>query len=347
MRGIAALGVVGYHYTTMLNRFYGDPSPSYSVAWGHYGVNLFFVISGFVISSSCSNAITGPTFLVRRAARIYPAYLPAVLVSAILAATTSLPNWNFGVAEVAINLTMFQRMVLVPSIDGVYWTLAVELAFYLFVFLLIQARCWARPRRDCALLLWAVASLVYALLPTSSDPRWSTQVVGHTLAYGPLFIGGIAIREKWGTDRRTRAVSGATFAIAAAAFVIATPATEVAISAGCVALVWWTSRHPLRLLRLRPLVALGEASYVLYLIHNIPGAVILLALRPFVPVNFLGPALAAVAVLLSIWIHRHYEIPVSRWARTRLERLVNRGSGRTARRSPTDLPDATLGRRSV
>jgi len=50
LRGIAATLVMLFHYTSQYERLYGhEAAPAFTVPWGHYGVNLFFMISGYVI----------------------------------------------------------------------------------------------------------------------------------------------------------------------------------------------------------------------------------------------------------------------------------------------------------
>ena len=97
------------------------------VAWmGWIGVQIFFVISGFVIAASAQASLAG-TFLKKRAIRL----LPALWISASLALLAR-ALWGEPVGEL---LPSFLRTLVLapkgPYIDGVVWTLVVEAAFYL------------------------------------------------------------------------------------------------------------------------------------------------------------------------------------------------------------------------
>ena len=101
--------------------------------FGWVGVEIFFVISGFVIANSANNA-TAKQFLFGRALRLYPAVW--------LASTLSLLVLLFFARDKASEffLPYLQAMLLIPKgikgerLDAVYWTLAAEMAFYALVF---------------------------------------------------------------------------------------------------------------------------------------------------------------------------------------------------------------------
>jgi peptidoglycan/LPS O-acetylase OafA/YrhL len=134
IRGIAILMVMVYHGFYWQVDLAGFPRWErilMTAAWsGRLGVNLFFVLSGFLITGllidSRSRADYYSRFYVRRALRILPAYFAMLL---ILAMAHQLP-WRFGLLSVAYlsNLTpLFRIAVAYP----VLWSLAVEEHFYL------------------------------------------------------------------------------------------------------------------------------------------------------------------------------------------------------------------------
>jgi len=72
---LAAMAVVFFHFTTRFGElFKGDPSPSISFPTGYYGVNLFFIISGFVIFMTLERTKKPMDFVVSRFSRLFPAY---------------------------------------------------------------------------------------------------------------------------------------------------------------------------------------------------------------------------------------------------------------------------------
>jgi peptidoglycan/LPS O-acetylase OafA/YrhL len=141
-RFIAALTVVLYHYTfngihnTKISSItYFEPIINFT-KYGYLGVELFFMISGYVIFQSANNR-TAAEFSVSRALRLYPAYWFAVIFTSFFAFNWGGELMQVNPLQVTVNLTMLQSFFYVPHVDGVYWTLVYEIKFYLAVFLLL------------------------------------------------------------------------------------------------------------------------------------------------------------------------------------------------------------------
>lgn len=284
LRAIAVMVIVAFH---------GWPAV---VRGGYVGVDVFFVISGFLITRILAEAqeagrVSFARFYLRRARRILPAYLVVTLVTALAAAVVLLPEQlaNFGATLAASGLfitnlyfTLDNGYFLPAAHDHLLlhlWSLAVEEQFYLLwplVFVLLS-RCGARVRMagicilavgSLALAQWWIASnqssLSFFLLPTRA---WEL-LLGAALALG-LF------------RRPTRKASGEVAAwsglalIAGATFGFSdiTPFPGVAALIPCAgaALVIWGGLGPTTttaaILGWRPLVAVGLVSYSLYLWH--------------------------------------------------------------------------------
>jgi peptidoglycan/LPS O-acetylase OafA/YrhL len=139
LRGIAALMVVLFHYTLRRDD-YND-----ILKLGTTGVDLFFIISGFVIFMSLQNIQNGKQFAVNRFARLYPTYWAAVTFTFVLMAAVSIYNGRSFLAGDNIwryiaNLTMFQFYLGQPDLDSPYWTLLLEMLFYIFMLLVYKFR---------------------------------------------------------------------------------------------------------------------------------------------------------------------------------------------------------------
>lgn len=155
LRGIAAASVVASHFG---NLFWSNPQaiadliaypslPSiiqparqppltdfgFPLFWGHLGVALFFLISGFVIPFSVAGS-TPIRFAIARAFRIWPTYLCGLAVAiACIAFNSHLydKTFPFSPAEMLTNALIIPRWpTWTRSIDGIIWTLEVELVFY-------------------------------------------------------------------------------------------------------------------------------------------------------------------------------------------------------------------------
>jgi peptidoglycan/LPS O-acetylase OafA/YrhL len=76
-RGLAALAVVLFHYTTVYERTYDHHDEMlFDFSLGHYGVQLFFIISGFVIFMTLNRTKSALDFVVSRFSRLYPVRIP-------------------------------------------------------------------------------------------------------------------------------------------------------------------------------------------------------------------------------------------------------------------------------
>ena len=137
LRGIAVLSVVLQHTLEqiVLNQTTGSYYWAFHYALGEYfnfgrfGVVLFFFVSGFVIPYSFpSSAAPVRDFAVSRFFRLYPAYWLSIVFLLVLSPV--IEGKTFPLAQVAANATMFQMFMGIPNIRIAYWTLAVELIFY-------------------------------------------------------------------------------------------------------------------------------------------------------------------------------------------------------------------------
>ncbi|KRF23265.1 hypothetical protein ASG95_00640 [Phycicoccus sp. Soil803] len=165
LRLVAALAVLVFHFTARSSDAWGQPTrevwPGVSrlSQYGELGVNLFFLISGFVILMSAWGRTVGD-FAVSRVVRLFPAYWFGVLATGFLLMVIW-PDKQVRAWQVLGNLTMVQSALGVSHVDGVYWTLWVELRFYLLMALFVAIGI-TRTRVIGFILVWPVlASYVH------------------------------------------------------------------------------------------------------------------------------------------------------------------------------------------
>lgn len=138
LRGIAALAVVLYHYFYRLEEILGTyPDVASWAYYGKYGVHLFFMISGYVIFMSINKETKARGFIISRFSRLYPTFFFAVIITFIIVKLAGLEGREVKVYEALLNLLMFHEYLGVPHVDGVYWTLTVEITFYFWCFITI------------------------------------------------------------------------------------------------------------------------------------------------------------------------------------------------------------------
>jgi peptidoglycan/LPS O-acetylase OafA/YrhL len=311
LRGIAALMVVGYHYTTRFQKLYGHPGgPPFAAPWGLHGVSLFFLISGFVIFMTLERTRDWRDFLVSRFARLYPAYWAAVLLTAAAVTLGALPHRGTTLPRVLVNLTMTQEWLHVPHVDGVYWTLTLELSFYAIMLALYALRLLGKI--EWVAVLWMGAMLADYLLERRGALTLPP-LVGTTLLLGNanLFMAGVMFHRLHRAQRPQAALALIAAALALQ-FVIYGPAIGLICAAffALFALILRNARWLCAVLSARPLVYLGTISYSLYLLHQNIGYVILRALYArAVPPGVAVTVTFAAVLLLAAAVNALVETP--------------------------------------
>ncbi|MFG3601708.1 SGNH hydrolase domain-containing protein [Micromonospora chersina] len=323
------------------------------VSGGFVGVDVFFVISGYLITTgmvaevAARGRLSLGRFWARRAKRLLPSSA-LVLLAALLLTYLLLPDirWRDTAVDVVssavylVNWRLADQAVdylaagQAPSIVQHYWSLAVEEQFYLVWPVLLVGVAWLARRgrtpdsRFRALafgavgLVWA-ASFAWSVLLVEADPgrayfvtttRMWELAVGALLALAP-------IRRLTGAVAATAGWLGiAAIAASAVALSTSTPfpgtmALPATVGAALVIAAGATGRWgPVALLRLPPMQFLGGISYTLYLWHW-PLLVVLTARMPD-PEPPAVVATVALAVVLAYLTSRLVERPV--WHSRRL-----------------------------
>lgn len=159
-RGFSALAVMLYHYATRYDMLFGHVGEyPIMVRYGSYGVLVFFLLSGY-LTFSRESSINTRTFLQKRFLRLYPSYWIALTFTAMLT-WVYLPELSVSLKDFLLNFTMVQMYLGAKHVDGAYWTLACELFFYVFVWLI----CVSRIDSKKAICGWFVLQTGILLLP--------------------------------------------------------------------------------------------------------------------------------------------------------------------------------------
>jgi peptidoglycan/LPS O-acetylase OafA/YrhL len=311
LRGVAAMMVMLFHYTTRFRQLYpGDTEASVSLPWGHLGVNLFFIISGFVIFMTLDRTRRPLDFVVSRFSRLYPVYWVAVGLTFVVVTLVGLPGKEVSPLHAALNLLMFHALGRIPHVDSVYWTLEVELLFYLGMFLLYRAGRLAQVHQAIWFMLGLRLAYYLALELWGVDLPWILFRVT-ILAYLPWFALGIcAFQLARATDLRASRLPLCSAGAAIATLGIVDAPFKGALAFLLAGVVWLAATGRLPLLRLRPLVWLGAISYPLYLVHeNIGWALQRVLLAHGVAYDLTVLAAVILSLLLAQLLHRSIELP--------------------------------------
>lgn len=272
LRGLAVILVVLYHYTTRYEEIYGHKKVDYllDVSYGHYGVELFFMISGFVIFLSLNNISSPKEFIIKRVIRLYPVYIVSVTITFLSVRIYSLTEREVTLFEAIINLSMFQAYL--PSIrhvDGAYWSLSVELSFYLLCAIIIYFK--KVNKFSMLSLFWLILSFVILYF---NDNRY-INFIGTKLFiyhYSHLFIIGIMFYKIY----MEKKVEYYLIIILALLYELLLNGFEEVLIVGFFVLVFTLLiNNSLIFLNIKILRFFGTISYALYLIHQNMGYIIL------------------------------------------------------------------------
>jgi peptidoglycan/LPS O-acetylase OafA/YrhL len=137
LRGLACLMVLFFHYLARGPKAGWTGQAHFPWAegvamYGHYGVQLFFMISGFVIYKSATGRTVG-AFAKARFWRLYPAYWVGILITTAFVLLTQTSGFQVSLRDFLWNFTMFQSWAKAKSVDGAYWSLMVEMLFYIYI----------------------------------------------------------------------------------------------------------------------------------------------------------------------------------------------------------------------
>lgn len=344
LRAIAAIWVIAYHYGLgpfgRLHLIRVFPF----IGFGYLGVDLFFMLSGFVIWHVHGDDFRRPSverfkrFMMLRVARLCPVYLfTLLLLGAIFLLSTAVASWhmnpaNYTLHDFLINMTMLQTWGLVshPTWNYPDWSVSAEwFCYFLFPF---AALMFIGLKRAHAILIVATLFLVLAGVYLFAFGRTMNHAAGWMALTRALieFLTGCLLRHIFGQARVNRinwtvpllvllGLIFITFEIHSAL----TPFMSVLLFP--ILILAASARTNLigRLVSSKPLVAIGSASYSLYLMQ----APVQKAVKPLA--RHVVPADPAVATLIigfylstlaagTFLVYQFIERPMRRKLRKRL-----------------------------
>tara|TARA_R110000868_G_scaffold29558_10_gene110013 strand:- start:813 stop:1886 length:1074 start_codon:yes stop_codon:yes gene_type:complete len=331
LRALAVLLVILGHTHQSEGRFFGDQLLGSFAYFGFSGVDVFFVISGFIIHH-LYGGLSGlrPRFFLARLNRIFPLYwvYTAIAVAGYLlvfgdGSATALRDKDW-----LASITLFPAGS--PPILPVAWTLTHELYFYLVyaVFLALPARV-----RPWAVLVWAGLTLGGFLGLAAGRAPWIELAVS---PFNLLFLAGALIAQ-FAERLMRRKFAALALAVAGIALGLAwtavhgleglrDPAIRVLVFAPfAIGTVWavlaWRPRLPTLAARI------GDWSYAAYLGHALALDILARILVPYLAGTvFASPVFYTAALLASLvlaWLsHRLIELPLLKLGKSAIRALL-------------------------
>lgn len=344
LRAIAALLVVTLHIQDSAGAAGGV---AYATGYGAFGVDIFFVISGFIMFHTTAGfKRSGTEFLLDRAIRILPLYWIATLTLLVLVTIGFRPIGvnAIGGVDLATSLMLVPRILSGPR-QPVLLTPGWTLIFEMFFYVVFAATFFVRSHRRSFLLMFVVFSGVVLLRTTALVLIFSLRFFMDSIVYEFLYGCALAMLLPFFATRRSWAVLVAGYALVVGGFVAlaAVPSGSLphgfdlharAVVAGVPALAIVGGALMLErcghVWTWRPLVMLGTASYSLYLFHPLVLQPATKIARRIVPLHGWPMVVAltvfalALACGLAILVHLAVERPLTQWLRRRLTRPLTR-----------------------
>ncbi|MGX5847849.1 acyltransferase family protein [Mesorhizobium sp. PL10] len=327
LRLAAALAVVFFHYFFRGAAADGALAEGYPAVapfalYGYLGVNLFFLISGFVIAWSAEGRFW-QEFAIARFVRLYPGYLLCMTITFIIVLAFGVPLFSTSLGQYAANLSMFAPSLGQPFMDGVYWSILLELVFYGWVTLALIAGVFQKWKLGLIFIWLAIAALnefflgsrgIRLLFITEFGPFFAAGVLVHHLhAHGRslpalLLLGAafllscstLSVTQQWMLNEYGIAVSQPHLLIA--------NIVMHSLLIGAILLRSYVVPSALTL-------ALGGLTYPLYLLHQKIGYIAINAAAPWTGKWAAALGCVALMVLMSWAIWKYFERPAQREAK--------------------------------
>ncbi|GAA5165207.1 acyltransferase [Viridibacterium curvum] len=272
---------------------------------------------------------TPRSFIASRVARLYPAFWVAVPLTALVVWWGQDARLAVPLSHAIGNLTMFAHWLGLKFVDDAYWSLAVELHFYIYVWLVLRFK--ALRWLEALLAAWLLVSAINWLRPMYPVEFWLNA------KWAPFFAAGCVLfrvrSEGWSRSRNALLLASWLLAVAYAwvesrRSLSATQPFNPVVVASLVTLMFAAmtaiTQGWLRVPGTRWITLAGALTYPVYLLHENIGYVLHAALRGATGNAWLALLLVVASVLTASWcIHRGVERPLA----PRLRRLVDGKSG--------------------
>ncbi|MEG0859161.1 MAG: acyltransferase [Pseudomonas sp.] len=334
LRCFAAFWVVLYHLSE------GNHIPTLLAAipgWlksivfdaGHLGVPVFFVLSGIVMAATTfrvpMNSVNAANFVARRLVRLAPPYYAAIALGVSVIATKHM----FGQSDIVIpsftdvlgHLLFLQGFLGIENIMTVFWTLCIEVQFYIAFALLLWLADQARGTEAFnarSISIW-ISALLALLWPTGviHSIGWQGGFIGFWFS----FMAGVLCAQTLSGSKQGRYIAVGYCAVVLLIGVASKNSFTVTAGVTGLSFCFLVNRSAtLGFLSSYPVQKIGLISYSLYLFHSPVTGSFMRIFRRFMPTGIASDILAAVLViatciLIAAIAYLLFERPAIAWSR--------------------------------
>jgi len=308
--------------------------------YGYLGVYIFFIISGFVIFMSVQNRSL-VDFLKTRIIRLYPAYWACLVLTSSIILIYGGEFYKLGVLQFVANATMFNGYLRIPHVDGVYWSLMVEIQFYFIMALMLLVNRYKKISFELMMWLWLLFSYSQLFIDFKSNIILEIIDFSMLLSYSSYFIGGMVLYNIF--------AKGINFKNSFLLFMAVVLSVSNAIQLSnllqeefntlfnawvdsLVIIIFFIfmlliSINVIRSSNSRVFFKMGILTYPLYLLHQKIGYIVFNKLSFYIDKHVLLLALIFSMLIVSYYLNLKVEKPLAHW----LKRILS------VNKKPTDI----------
>jgi exopolysaccharide production protein ExoZ len=311
-RALAALIVV-LHHADQASAHFSDSAHPRIAMWGQFGVDFFFVLSGFIIFHAHRGNVSGlhsaQLYVFKRVARIYVPYLPVALgwMALLLVFQSGPPEANGWSVLATLTLAPMQT----ASALSVAWTLTYEMIFYSFFLLAFVSRplLYGLGAVWCGYLLWVLTGSAPDLVQPAAQAMSNPIIL-------EFFCGALAamalplIQPKW------RLLILALGVLGLIAVIVTWTGQRVWLGGPLALIVLGLAmipHNPAHGALTRGFIFLGAASYAIYLVHSPVISILAQVLQPLDQRPIVFVACVVAGTLAGVVFHLIFEKPVLAW----------------------------------
>jgi peptidoglycan/LPS O-acetylase OafA/YrhL len=321
LRFIAILLVVVFHFTYLRRTLlpYGNLTdiPPFNIGW--VGVQLFFIISGFVVAHTLTRAQNAKQFILKRITRIYPSLF--LILPIVFFCQRFIPSSIFKEESTVFNL--IGSMTLIPPtllnqlgltefdwLTLVLWTLKVEMQFYFLCYLLFRLFKFEKLLRFILTLSISVGLILmlFSRIDSSHTKLLVIFLQGMGLNHLPWFvIGMLFYQKKVFVVKNNYKIIIVTFIAIGLSIKNQIKIDQLFLLLAVVLFyitVFWTRNS--KVVKLRIFQALGFSSYEMYLIHQGVGFPILYFFILKFELGTINSFLLMIAIILQLFLISNY-----------------------------------------
>ncbi len=285
------------------------------VKYGYLGVELFFMISGFVILMTASRGSLRD-FVVSRISRLYPAFWVCCTITFLVTLVIGAPYFSASLPQYLANMTMLSEPAGISWMDGAYWSLFVEIKFYCLVAVVLALRKlhWI----EWLLALWLMVAVCLEIYPVA------LLVYVTASQSAAFFVAGSCCYLIWsrGGSLCRLGLIGVSWLMALYQSIKALGSLEIRYQApmnpwivGGIITVFFlimlaVSFGKTKAISSRRWVLAGAVTYPLYLLHQNIGYMVFNKAYPAVNPHLLLWGMLGLMLLLAYGVHRFIERPI-------------------------------------